>query len=135
MNLLVMADIHCRWGRFQPRDMPPPEDIDAVIIAGDITNMGKPKGYRSGVSEDWAYAVVANDGVGVFDPAINPAENRTANPARDLALPAARWLLLAVCDPAAMLKIKQFSGLEYRGNGVVVRVAPAGCVAPLGCNP
>jgi Icc-related predicted phosphoesterase len=36
--------------------MPAPEEIDAVIVAGDITNMGKPKGYRSGVSEDWEAA-------------------------------------------------------------------------------
>lgn len=51
-----MSDVHCRWGRFNPADMPPAEEIDAVIVAGDITNMGKPKGYRAGVSEDWEAA-------------------------------------------------------------------------------
>lgn len=56
MKLLIMSDIHCHWSRFRPADMPEPDDIDAVIVAGDITNMGKPKGYRSGVSEDWEAA-------------------------------------------------------------------------------
>lgn len=56
MRLLVMSDIHCRFSQFRPEDMPPPEEIDAVIVAGDITDMGKPKGYRPGVSESWERA-------------------------------------------------------------------------------
>lgn len=56
MKLLIMSDIHCRFSQFRPEDMPTPEEIDVVIVAGDITNMGKPKGYRPGVSEDWERA-------------------------------------------------------------------------------
>jgi len=56
MRLLIMSDIHCRWSMFQPGLMPPPEEVDAVIVAGDITNLGKPKGYRLSVSQDWEAA-------------------------------------------------------------------------------
>lgn len=56
MKLLIMSDIHARWSMFQPALMPPPEGVDAVIVAGDITNLGKPKGWRMGVSEDWEAA-------------------------------------------------------------------------------
>lgn len=58
MKILVMSDIHCRWSMFRPADMPAPEEIDAVIVAGDITNFGKPKGYHPGVSADWERAEV-----------------------------------------------------------------------------
>ena len=41
MRLLVMSDIHCQFGRFDPQSMPDPSEIDHVIVAGDITNLGK----------------------------------------------------------------------------------------------
>lgn len=56
MKLLIMSDIHARWSMFQPGLMPQPEEVDAVIVAVDITNLGKPKGYRLGVSQDWEAA-------------------------------------------------------------------------------
>ncbi len=41
MKLLIMSDIHARYPMFAPPKMCERSDVDAVLIAGDITNMGR----------------------------------------------------------------------------------------------
>lgn len=37
MRLLCIADVHCRFGRFNPAEL---DDADLVIVAGDLTDYG-----------------------------------------------------------------------------------------------